>query len=490
MNRILNAKELTSHGNSTGRRAIIEILEAGLQASDPYYNVFKLIKLVEPDMLIVGSPHFEPPGDPRSGEEIIDLSETGRIFVFGAGKGIQRTAKAIEEILGDRLTGGHVIDKQGAPLILDNIEVTFGAHPVPDEACVRGCERILEMCRDLREDDLVFTVVGNGVSSLLTLPVPQVSLADIQHITYRFQIERGGPTLDLIPIRNHLDQMKGGKFSRYIQPARAIHIVAFLRPPYRELMEGEIYQWLHTLPDVTTFADAVNSLKKWELWDETPPAIREFFCRADPAQETLKVPEFETMDARVFCILPEHLGMAPTACNKAAELGFTPHLLFNNYTMLTEASQVGKIVASMARQSEISGEPFSPPCALVSSGEFLVTVGQERGMGGRNQEYALAAALEIADTCNVVMASVDSDGTDGPGHQFVDGCRDIPVLAGAIVDASTTVRACEQDVNIFEALRRHHTSPALYTLDDGIVATPNVSMADLSVTLILNGGKD
>ncbi len=146
-----------------------------------------------------------------SGEEVFDLDEIGRIFVFGAGKGIQRVAKAIEDVLGDRLTGGHVIDKQGGEKILERIEVTFGAHPVPDEACVRGCERILEMTADLTEDDLVFTMVGNGVSSLLTLPAPGISLAELQRLTYIFQIERGGPTIDLIPIRNHLDQMKGGR---------------------------------------------------------------------------------------------------------------------------------------------------------------------------------------------------------------------------------------------------------------------------------------
>jgi glycerate-2-kinase len=188
MTRILNAETLTSHGNVQGRKAMVEILEAGLQAADPYHNTRKATR-IKGDTLVVGGAEFEPEGDPKSGDEVIDLSDVDRIYVFGAGKGVQRMAKAIEDTLGDRLTGGHVIDKKGNDLILERIGVTFGAHPVPDEDCVRGCKRILGMAQDLHERDLVFTVVCNGVSSLLTLPVPGVSLEDVRQTTYVMQIE-------------------------------------------------------------------------------------------------------------------------------------------------------------------------------------------------------------------------------------------------------------------------------------------------------------
>jgi glycerate-2-kinase len=118
---------------------------------------------------------------------------------------------------------------------------------------------------------------------------------------------------------------------------------------------------------------------------------------------------------------------------------------------------------------------------------MLVTVGKETGMGGRNQEYILAAALEIGNTHHVVMGSVDSDGTDGPGHQFVDDeeYAKIPVLTGGIVDGSTLARAAAQGIDLAAALKSHDTSPALYTLGDAVVAIPGMSMGDLSVTLIL-----
>jgi len=100
----------------------------------------------------------------------------------------------------------------------------------------------------------------------------------------------------------------------------------------------------------------------------------------------------------------------------------------------------------------------------------------------------VAAALQLGETRQVVMGSVDSDGTDGPGHQFIDGHEDVPVLTGGIVDYSTSLRASEMGIDLFDELKRHNVSPALYALGDGIVATPNLSFADLSVTLILDRG--
>ena len=485
MGRIQNRESLTNHGHLAGRAALVEILDAGLNACDPGSNVRRLLRL-DGDILTIGSPDFEPTGDPRSGDEVIDLRQVGRIFVVGAGKGVQHTAKTLEELLGDRLTGGHVIDKKGSPSILSRVGVTFGAHPIPDEGCVEGCRRIQELCADLREDDLVFTAMGNGVSALLTMPVDGVSLADVQRMVYLFQIERGGPTIDLIPIRNHLDQMKGGKMSRHLRPAKAIHLLSHIRQSYHDLMHADMNRWLHVLPDVQTYADAVRMMHKWDAWEDAPESVKRFLLDADPAQETLRRDEYEAMNPRVFCIMPEHLGMLPAARKKAEELGFHTHMLFANFEMLAEASQVGKVVANMAKHCELDGEPFQPPCALFSRGELLVTVGNAKGMGGRNQEYTVSAALELGKTHHVIMGSVDSDGTDGPGHQFIDGHADIPVLTGGIVDYSTTARAAEAGIDLFGELKRHNVSPALYTLGDGIVATPNLSYADLSVTLILD----
>ena len=486
--RIQNIDDLVSHGNVCTRKAILEILEAGLEASDPYYNTKRLIRL-EGDTLIVGGKEFEPSGSPVTGEEIYKLPKIGRIFVFGAGKGIQRVAKVIEDALGDRLTGGHVIDKKGHPVILNRIGVTLGAHPVPDEDCVRGCERIRELADNLTEDDLVFTCVGNGVSSLLTMPVPGVSLEDVRKTTYIMQVERGAPTRDLNPIRNHLDMMKGGRISRLIQPARAVHIVACEPGSYDQLMHHNL--WLHTLPDCTTFQLAIDNLRKWDAWDAVPSSVRKFLETADPRYETVKAEEFNKRPFRIFGTMPgfRQTAKLPLAMKKARELGFKPVILAEALFSI-EARHAGMYVAAIAQTIERSGQPFKPPCALFSSGEMIVTVGKEMGIGGRNQEFALSAALGLAGSKNIVIASVDTDGTDGPGTQFTNGSKDMPsCIAGGIVDGETVEEARKAGVNIVEELKRHNTSPALWKLKNGIIASPNISLGDLTVVLVMGRSK-
>ncbi len=485
MMRILNHDALTSHGNIDGRKAMVAILEAGLQAADPYNAIIRLVRR-EGDRLIIGCKEYEPAGDPRSGTEVIDLAEVGRIYAFGAGKGIQRVAKALEDILGDRLTGGHVIAKHGDDLICQRIGVTFGAHPVPDEGCITGCDRILAMSKGLTNKDLVFTIACNGVSALLTKPVPGVTLDDVRQTTYLMQIERGVPTGDLNRIRNHIDVMKGGRFSMYMQPARAIHLFAAPSPPYDVLMQRNL--WLHNLPDGSTFQDAQNMLKKWDVVDAVPPSVLKHIQQADPKQETIKAEQFEKTHFRVFGIMPDSLGMVPAAKQAAERLGYKAYTLAENLRL--EASQAGMFAAFVGRTVEETGQPVQPPCALFSSGEIVVTVGKEHGMGGRNQEFCVAAAQPLAGSKNVVMGAVDSDGTDGPGAQFAEDCLDgVTCLAGGIVDGYTLSEAKEKGVDLEEALKRHNTSPALYKLGSGVVATQNISINDLGVTLIMGHKK-
>lgn len=486
--RIQNREILLSTGNMQGRRALLEILETGLQASDPYNNTRRLVR-VQGGKLVIGTKDFEPTGTPKSGDEVYDLSTLGRIFVFGAGKGIQRVAKAIEDVLGDRLTGGHVIDKKGHPIILERIGVTLGGHPAPDEDCMRGCERILEMIEGLTEKDLVFTCVGNGVSSLLTLPAPGISMDDLRRTTYVSQIERGMPTSNLSPIRNHLDVMKGGRISKYIHPANMIHILSIDPGDYDQLMHGNY--WLHTLPDCTTFQEAIDNLRLWDAWEAVPRPVRRHLEDADPKHETVKAKDFESMSFRIFGLMPgaRMSGKLIPAMRKAEELGYSAFMLAEQL-MEIEASQAGIYMAEMANTIEQRGQPFEPPCALFSSGEMVVTVGEEKGIGGRNQEFALSAARRIAGSKNIVIGSVDTDGTDGPGTQFADYPLDIPCLAGGIVDGETVDAAKRAGVDIAAELRRHNSTAALWKLASGIAATPNISLLDLTVALIMGRSED
>ena len=478
--RITNANVVTSHGNVAARRAVVEIIEAGLRAADPYSGVLRLVRVVG-DRLEFGAPDLEAPGDPRSGANApFDLPGGGRIFVFGAGKGVQRVARALEDLLGDRLTGGHVIAKHEDEQLCARIGVTYGAHPVPDAGCAEGCERILALAAGLTERDLVFTIGASGISSLLTLPAAGVSLEEVCALTYLMQIEHGVPTTDLNKVRNHIDRLKGGKITRYFRPARVVHLVAKETASYSRLAGGR--HFVHFYPDTSTFADAIEVLHRWRVWDVVPASIRQHLSTADPREETVKPSEFEAMNGRIYSLLSVSEGMLPSAERRARELGFTPHRLATS--IQAEASQAGLMTADIALSVARDGMPFTAPCALISGGELLVTVGKETGIGGRNQEFALAAALRLAGDRRVAVGAVDSDGTDGPGGQFHASGATIPCLAGGVVDG-TTARAAElAGVDIQDVLRRHDTTPALWQLGDAILATHSVSLLDLRVALV------
>jgi len=478
--RILNADALTRHGNVAGRRAIVDILEAGLTAANPYYNTRALFSR-EGNRLIVGSSDAHLENDPGPTHEVVDLDEVERVYVVGAGKGIQYAAKALEDVLGERLTAGHVIDKHGSPHILERIGVTYGAHPVPDEGCVLGCQRIIETLKGLTPRDLVFTVIGNGVSALLTLPAPGVSLEDVRQTTHFMQIVRGALTQHLNPVRNHLDRLKGGRICRTIQPARAIHILTAPSPTWDWLMAHNF--WYHTLPEGWGYQDAIDMLKKYDAWEHVPASVRRHLERADPALDTVKADEYLRMPHRIWNVMPSSRGMVPVARQRAQELGFSTHCLYTQAHF--EAAPAGLMTASMALHCESASEPFAPPCALFGSHELIVTVGEGGGMGGRNQEWALSAARRISGSERIVMGSVDSDGTDGPGHQFGGGDGGVPVLGGAIVDGDTLRRAAERGFDVDAELRRHNVSPVLYKSDCGVLVSPNISVNDLTVTLVL-----
>jgi glycerate 2-kinase len=476
--RIQNMDSLLDQGDRHGRIHALEILEAGLQAADPFENTQNMLR-VEQGRLLVGKPEFEPTNSPITGVEIYDLSKIRNIFVLGAGKGIQRVAKAIEELLDNRLTGGHVIDKKGHPIILQRIGVTLGSHPVPDHDCIRGCERILDFTTDLRADDLVFLLVANGVSSLLTLPVPGISIEDVRKTTYLMQIERGAPTGDLNPIRNHLDLMKGGRISQHVYPAKMIHILACRPSDYHQLMHRNL--WLHTLPDCTTYQIAINNLKKWNAWNDVPSTIRQHLETGDPQYETVKAQEFAKMSFRIFGVMPQHLDMISASAKKAQELGYTPLILTRE--LQAEACQAGRTIAHIAKSIEQYGDPVSPPCVLLTGGELLVTVGSATGIGGRNQEFVLGAAQTLANTQNIVIAAADTDGTDGPGSQF-QHTPAFPCLAGGIVDGRTLQQVHNADINLQEELRNHNASRVLMKLNSGIVISKGISMNDISISLI------
>ncbi len=491
MERILNKEQLTNHGNKALRKDVCEILEAGMQAANPYNNMMKLISL-DGDRLTIGNTDYEPIGAPRTGSDTFLLGkDIDRVFVVGAGKGIQYAAKALEDILGDWLNGGFVIVKHGDGVILEKIKVSFGGHPIPDQFCVDSCNGLLEYIKSLSltSRDLVITLTGNGMSSLLSCPVDEVSLAAVQDVVRIMQIEKGLNTLIVSAIRNQLDKLKGGRISRYIHPAKMVHALLIdcnyrncKMPGYAGLTRGNF--WLHFLPENGTAQEAIQIMKIYDVWDEVDESVRTYLTGAAKNNPTLTAEEFEQMDTRIYGIMPEKGSFVNVAMEKARELGYTPYLVDKNFGL--ESSQIGWFMANMAMNSDDDDMPFKAPCALFRTGETVVTVGKSDGVGGRNQEFALMAGLRLAGRERIAVGAVDTDGTDGPGGVFDEeaAAQGIKCLAGGICDGYTFQEAREQGIDLDEVLRNHDTSAALWKLDSGVVATQNISLQDLCVVLV------
>lgn len=486
--RILNSDTLLGHGNALGRSHAVQMLDAGMDMVDPYIGVHQLMRREESTLFVDGK-LFELKEDPHSAPMELDLLSFKRVIVIGAAKGVQRCAKGLEEILGPYLTGGHVIGKHGDGIECETLGVTLAGHPVPDEWCIAGCQHIYEWIKDITEHDLVITVMGSGVSSLMTWPVEGVSIDDMHDLTQIMQIEKGALTDDLNILRGHLDRFKGGKIGRLLKDATVIHLATNdlgsnltpgLRRPYKAVIQNS-GGFPAFMPDRRTFADAIAVIDKYDAWDALPRSIRTYLQEADPADETMKWPEFEALGARVFSLTPKLQMVYPAVFRKAEELGYTPYMLAEHLT--AEAAEAGRVMGAIALTVENMDQPFVAPCVLISSGETLVTVGKETGIGGRNQEFCIAAALTIAGSEKIVVGAVDTDGTDGPGGYIAPDAPDC--LAGAVVDGYTAAQASKQNIDLFKAMKSHGTSAPLWALNCGISARHSISALDLRVIVIM-----
>ena len=498
--RIKNYEQLTNHGNIKGRKVAAAIMEAALTAGNPYNNVLKLVS-VRDNKLIFDCKEMEPVGDPRSGPEVFDLDKIERIFIFAVGKGILYIVKALEEVLGDKITGGLAVCKHGDELITERVEAIFANHPVPDQNGIEGCRRIMETIASLKltENDLCITAMGNGCSALAVYPAQGISLEDVSAMNQLCLIDTGMTTDACSYLRNQIDRFRGGRSLRAMRPAKIVNLIGVapgprvllipdkgFKTPYESYLRQN--QWLPNLPDCTTTKAAIEIAKRWRVFDKLPESIRQKLLSNDPENsDTLSWEEYESYNCRTFGLMPQEISAFGTAVSKAKELGFNTYVMTNKTQC--EAAPAGQYLANVAAYNLASGGGlFKLPCALFQTGELIVTVNNEKGIGGTNQEFCAAAALNIDGNRRIVAAGIDTDGTDGPGGDFHPEAKvlGIKCLTGGIVDGYTAGEAREKGVELLTAVKTHGTSGPLWELGSGIAATQNIGVGDLQCVLILD----
>ncbi len=455
---IKNSDQLLSHGNISARRMALEIIEHALAAVDPYRAVRRLVGL-KGDVLTVGALRF-------------DLKQHRRIFLLGAGKATFPIAKAIEDLLGSRITDGVVICKYGQQGKLNRARLFLAGHPIPDEAGLAAARQAMALARQTQPGDIVFGCITGGSSALMVLPVEGVDL-DEKRAVNQLLLTCGANIIEINSVRKHLSRIKGGRLSR------AIHSRALLINLTVSDVIGDPLDYITgpTVPDTSTLEDARAVLSKYELMSRVPASVADFLRTAGPDQETPKPVDMANRKQHDFIILPAHT-VCEAAAQKAADLGMETMILS---TMLEgESRELGRTFASIAGEIVRNGRPLKPPCAVIGGGETTVKINGRSGYGGPNQEFVLGAALEIGGNSNALVAAIDSDGTDGPTQ-----------AAGGIADQKTTARARVEGVDLFASLGHHDAGTALDKLGDCIVTgATGTNVNDLKLMLVFPQGEN
>ena len=466
---ISNSAELISHGNIEGRIHVLKILEAGLANTDPYENARKLLH-IHNGQLVIGHPHFPVHGPENEllGTKTLsfELSQIGEIYVVGGGKAAQRMAKAIEDVLGSRISAGCVCAKKGEKAELQHIELILAGHPIPDEVSLEGAQKIFDIEQQAKRDDIVFVAESGGGTALMTLPGPGLSLQDIQDVTRKLYFECGASITETNMVRRHLVILRG-RHSRNVGDATLIRFYTDPMPPGLRA-RGYVRQYFGR----RGYQGTIDVLKNYRLWNHVSPAVRRYLVSADTQYGSIR-PEELTGKPHYHYRVKGPEDMLEAARLRAEARGIHGAIIASSPDDI-EAQAFSHSLALMAIEIEVYHRPFKPPCALITGGELLVRTEGAIGRGGRNQEFALAAASKINSSPKIVIGSVDSDGTDGPTN-----------IAGGIVDGFTMTRAQQLGINILDELKQHNSMHALQRLQDTIVTGPQgTNVQDLRVIYI------
>jgi glycerate-2-kinase len=394
----------------------------------------------------------------------LDLDEPGRLVVVGAGKAAAPMAEVLESILGECLWGGAVIVNDGAGLPLKRIELLEAGHPIPDQRGSDATAKIIHLLHDLSRNDAAIVLITGGGSALLESPAEGISLGDLQQTT-SVLLKCGAEIREINALRKHLSRIKGGQLLTTAAPARVLTLAIsdVVGDEPSAIASGP------TVPDVTTFGDAWEVVSKYSLEGKLPPAVLERLKAGSEGRypETPKADDPRFQNSR-FELIGSNRDLLDAARKAAEKLGY--HAIILTGRMQGEAAQTGCNLARLMKAVRRSSER---PLCLLAGGETTVTV-QGSGIGGRNQELALSAAMELEGVEGCLLLSAGSDGADGPTD-----------AAGAIVDCSTVSRAAQLGLDAGSFLRNNDSYPFFAALGDHVKTGPTLTnVMDLVIMLV------
>ncbi len=435
------------------RALLARLLQAGLHAVDPYEAVRRQVRIGRKH-LTIGSHQYL-------------LDQCKRIVAVGAGKASARMAQALEHQIGARIDAGLVVVKYGHGASTHTIRIVEAGHPIPDAAGLEASRQVMALVKTLTAKDLLIVLLSGGASSLLPAPVSGITLQDKQQTT-KLLLRSGATIHEINAVRKHLSSVKGGQLAA----ATAARVASVILSDVIGNDLGTIGSG-PTAPDATTFREAWELVERYGVSNTIPASVRNRLQTGMKRRAPETPKPRASLFRRVDNILIGDNQAAVDAVARAAQQQGLRSLVLTT-TLTGEARELAKIFGAMAREIAGHGRPLKRPCCIIAGGEPTVTIRGE-GMGGRAQEFALAAAPEIAGLPNMWVAGFATDGTDGPTS-----------VAGAVVDGQTVVRARRKGLDLSDALQHNDAYPFFEKLQGHILTGPTgTNVNDLYLLLAL-----
>ncbi|AQR71853.1 glycerate kinase [Janthinobacterium sp. LM6] len=374
----------------------------------------------------------------------------GRLIVIGAGKASAAMAQAVERHWPGQLSG-LVVTRYGYAVPCERIEIVEASHPVPDAAGMQAAQRMLELVANLQADDTVLCLISGGGSSLLALPLDGIGLEDKQALN-RALLASGATIGEMNCVRRHLSAIKGGRLAAACHPAQVVTL-AISDVPGDKL--GDIASG-PTVGDATTCEDALAIVRRYGI--TLPDSLRAVL-------ESGRGESVKPGDPRLACTQTTLVATPQMALEAAAQVaraaGVTPYILGDS--LEGEARDVGKVMAGIALQTAVRGQPFPAPCVLLSGGETTVTV-RGNGRGGRNVEFLLALGIALDGHTGIHALAGDTDGVDGQEE-----------IAGALLAPDTLQRAWALGIKPRDSLDNNDGHGFFQALGDAVITGPTLT---------------
>jgi hydroxypyruvate reductase len=357
--------------------------------------------------------------------------------------------------------------KYGHIFPLNKIKVNEAGHPVPDEAGFHGTEEIIQLLKKTEKNDLVLFLISGGGSALLPYPAEGLTLEEKQEVT-KYLLEVGACIHEINAVRKHLSRVKGGRLAKLAHPSTLISLMLsdVIGDDLDTIASGP------TVPDDSTFDDCLKVLEKYQMREKIPASVVELLEKGarGEVEETPKAgdPAFQRTQNM---IIASNILAVQAAQRKAEELGYNTMIL--STFVEGETKEAARVHAAVAKEILHTGNPVPRPACIISGGETTVTI-RGKGLGGRNQEFVLAAVIDIDGLENVVILSAGTDGTDGPTD-----------AAGAIADGSTVSRAKKKGMDAEYFLRENDSYHFFKPLGDLIITGPtHTNVMDLRLVMV------